>query len=172
MFVILITRPKSVSEFVARFKLQFSWSAISYSVIALAGIFGCVGVLAARLGLARSAGKHALFTPFMREHGLAQYLLAILMLIVPIYEEIVLRGYVYQTFRKEHSVSKSVVAVVLLALILHYGVVSASTLAFLSIVAVQSVLCLVLEKTNNLWNCILFHGVYNGILITADKLGF
>ena len=172
VFVILITRPKSVSEFLVRFKLQFSWSAISYSVIALGSIFGCVGVLVARLKLTLFAEKYTLTKPFIHEHGLAEYLLPILLLTGPIYEEILLRGYVYQTFRKEHGVCLSVVAVVALALILHSEVIRASIWAFLLIFAVQSVLCLVLEKTNNLWNCILFHCAYNGILIIAPKLGF
>ena len=172
MFVILITRPKSVSEFLVRFKLQFSWSAISYSVIALGGILGCVGVLAAQLKLAHFAEKYTLTKPFIHERGLAGYLLPILMLTAPIYEEILLRGYVYQIFRKAYGVCLSVVAVVVLAIILHSEVIRASIWAFLLIFAVQSVLCLVLEKTNNLWNCILFHCVYNGTLIIAPKLGF
>jgi membrane protease YdiL (CAAX protease family) len=172
VFVILITRPKSVSEFLVRFKFQLSWTAISYSVIALGSIFGCVGILVARLDLTHFAEKYALTKPFIHEHGLAQYLLPLLMLTGPIYEEIVLRGYVYQTFRKEHGVCLSVVAVVVVALVLHSPVIRVSIWAFLLIVAVQSVSCLVLEKTNNLWNCILFHCVYNGMLIIGPKLGF
>lgn len=171
-FVILITRPKSVSEFLVRFKIQLSWSAISYSVIALGGFFGCVGVLVARLKLTHFAEKYTLTKPFINEHGIEKYLLPVLMLTGPIYEEILLRGYVYQRFRKDHGVRLSVIAVVILAIILHSEVIRASVWAFLLIFAVQAVLCLILEKTNNLSNCILFHCAYNGILIIAPKLGF
>jgi membrane protease YdiL (CAAX protease family) len=170
--VVLITRPTSVFDFLTRFKLQLSEDNIRYSFVVFGSILGCIGVFVARLELTNFAKEYVLTKPFIHANPWGKSLRAILLLAAPVVEEIVVRGFVYQSFRQCYSICSSVIAVLLLEIILHWSQMRSAIPVFILLATLQIILCLILEKTRNLWNCILFHCAYNGILVIASVLGF
>ncbi len=84
-----------------------------------------------------------------------------LVAIVPVYEETVMRGFIYRAFRGTYTPFVSTVLVLCVGVFFHWGLVSDSLYAFayLSLIAIS--LCVIRERTDSLWNCILFHAAYN-----------
>ena len=85
----------------------------------------------------------------------------ILLLVAPVFEEIIMRGFLYRVFRESYGITLSVGIIALLGTIAHPGLVTASVWMFLLVAFMQVIICLILEKTRNLWNCIAFHIGYN-----------
>jgi membrane protease YdiL (CAAX protease family) len=82
-------------------------------------------------------------------------------LLVPFYEEVVTRGFLYRAFRGTYGVPSSVFVVVLFSGYFHWSSVSRSLFTFFSLALLWVLLCIVRETTTSLWNCILCHSVYN-----------
>lgn len=87
------------------------------------------------------------------------YLLSAL-LIAPLYEEMLLRGYLYRAFRSSYTISASTLCVTLVVGYLHRSLL-ANPLSFAALMAGTWLLCLVRERTVSTWNCILFHAAHN-----------
>jgi membrane protease YdiL (CAAX protease family) len=82
-------------------------------------------------------------------------------LVVPLYEEVVTRGFLYRAFRGSSGVLLSVLLIVLFSACFHWSSVSRSLFTFVSLGLLWALLCIVRETTGSLWNCILCHAVYN-----------
>lgn len=78
-----------------------------------------------------------------------------------------MRGFLYRAFRDRYGIAFSMLTVAMAATISHVGVATASLTIFFLLTVLQVILCLLLETTRNLWNCILCHVLYNATLIGA-----
>lgn len=91
----------------------------------------------------------------------------ILFVVGAIIEEIIMRGFLYRAFRAAYGAILSVLAIVLVATLAHPGVMTASPRIFLLLGVLQVTLCVILEKTDNLWNCIACHVLYNATVAST-----
>jgi len=124
-----------------------------------------------RIRMEHFADNYPLMRPFIDRSGPQKYLFVLLLLIGPIFEEAIMRGFLYRAFRKTYGITLSVSIIVLAAMLTHPGVMKASPWLFLFLGVVQAVLCLILEKTGNLWNCIACHFAYNATVVCAWLMG-
>jgi membrane protease YdiL (CAAX protease family) len=83
-------------------------------------------------------------------------------LLTPFYEETVMRGFLYKAFRGSYGILGSVAAVLCANTWFHWGLVS-KPLSFAMVSLGALLLCLIRERTESLWNCILFHCAYNTV---------
>jgi len=132
---------------------------------------GLIGVFLTRVRMENFADNYPLMKPFIGESGPQKYLLLIVLLIGPLFEEIIMRGFLYRAFRKNYGITLSVAVIVSAGMLTHPGVMASSIWLFLFLGAFQVILCLILEKTDNLWNCIACHFVYNATVATAWLMG-
>ena len=89
----------------------------------------------------------------------------LLVIWVALIEEIILRGFCYKAFRGSWGVAQSTTCVLFIDSLIHWDVISSGKmLAIFLFVVIGICLCVVRERTNSLWNCILFHFVYDAIL--------
>ncbi|MBA2682563.1 MAG: CPBP family intramembrane metalloprotease [Ktedonobacteraceae bacterium] len=159
--------PDSRRDLFLLFKLQSIRRGFSYFAPSAGFVLGVVGVSLTRVRVEHFAEDYPLMKPFIHLAGPQKYLLAILLLVGPIFEEVIMRGFLYRAFRRSYGITLSVSTIVLTAMLTHLGAVTTSPWLFLLIGALQTILCLILEKTCNLWNCIACHFVYNAVVASA-----
>lgn len=82
-----------------------------------------------------------------------------------------MRGFLYRAFRESYGIAFTVAIIVMTATVTHWRVMRASPWLFLLLAVLQSILCLILEKTNKLWNCIACHVTYNATIAGAFITG-
>jgi membrane protease YdiL (CAAX protease family) len=87
-----------------------------------------------------------------------------LLLLAPVWEEPVLRGFLYTRFREHYQLVTSVLIIATAGLLQHPTAWS-GWLPFMAIGLLQVVLCVSREITGNLWPCIVGHCCYNLILV-------
>jgi membrane protease YdiL (CAAX protease family) len=86
-----------------------------------------------------------------------------LVAIVPIYEETVMRGFLYRAFRSSYGQVLSTLLVLSVEIYFHWGLVSRSLYLFAWWGALQILLFQLRERSGNTWNCILSHAAYNAM---------
>jgi membrane protease YdiL (CAAX protease family) len=86
-------------------------------------------------------------------------------LVVPFFEETVLRGFLYRSFRGSYGVGPSTILVLCVAIYFHWGLVKANWVSLVVLMVGGSVLCIMREYTGSTWNCVLFHAAYNATVI-------
>jgi len=165
--VIFFSHPKSLPGLLRPFEFESLREGVSYFVLVAGFVLGLIGVFITRINPANFADKYPLAKPFIHQPGPEKYLLVVLFLVGPVLEEIIMRGFLYRTFRQCYGITLSISIMVLVATLTHWGVMTASPWMFLLIAALQIILCLVLEKTRNLWNCIACHFAYNAAVTSA-----
>lgn len=139
----------------------------NYLSIGTGFILGLAGVFLTRFGVADFADNYPVMSPFVRAVGPERYLFLILLLVGPIVEESIVRGFLYRAFRRSYGITVSISAILVVAIFNHPGTFAASLSLFLLLGVSQILLCLILEKTDNLWNCIACHCVYNAVVACA-----
>jgi membrane protease YdiL (CAAX protease family) len=132
---------------------------------ASAGVgLGILGVYAARRGFVPDSAV----TRALRYYDAdARSYLVALLLIGPVAEEIVMRGYLYQAFRGSYGVAASIVWTLGIAAVTHFDVIAGSSITLFLLMILNGILCILRERTSSLWNCILCHLAYNATLICA-----
>jgi len=84
-------------------------------------------------------------------------------LIVPLYEEAVTRGFLYRAFRARYGFLLTTVFIIVFSAYFHWGSVSRSLFSFGCLALLWALLCVVRERTGSLWSCLLCHAVYNSV---------
>jgi membrane protease YdiL (CAAX protease family) len=84
-------------------------------------------------------------------------------LIVPLYEEAVTRGFLYRAFRGSYGPLVTSSLIVCFSAYFHWRTVSLSLFSFGCLASLWVLLCVVREETGSLWNCLLCHAVYNAV---------
>lgn len=170
LVVVAFAHPKSLAGFLKVFEFASIRKGISYYALVAGVVLGLAGVFLTRIGGVESSERY-LTKPFIYQPGPEKHLLTILLLVGPLFEEITMRGFLYRAFRERYGVSFSIFTIVVVAAITHLGVTTKSLSISLLLTVLQVILCLFLEMTRNLWNCIICHVLYNATLISAWLIG-
>lgn len=95
---------------------------------------------------------------------LSEYVLTFIMLVVlpPIFEEILLRGYVFGTLRM--AIAPFASALITSTL---FGLAHGQVNLFIDTFMLSLVLCYVRERTGSIWACMIIHAIKNGIAFVA-----
>jgi membrane protease YdiL (CAAX protease family) len=101
---------------------------------------------------------------FRKPHGPKTIYYHLFLLCAPVFEEIVMRGYLYPAFRRGYGIVLSIVIIVLLTGITHSHPMLTSWPGAVLLGGIAIALCLLREWTGSLWNCILPHMAYNATL--------
>jgi membrane protease YdiL (CAAX protease family) len=88
----------------------------------------------------------------------------------PFSEEIILRGFLYRAFRGSYGIIVSIILIICVASYYHWDMVSHSLFSFTCLSLVQIFLCLIRERTQNTWNCVICHAVYNAIAVHLIRI--
>ncbi len=169
LVVVAFARPKSLADFLKIFELD-SFREICLYALGAGVLLGLAGVLLTSLG-GVEIGETRHIKTFTHQAGPEKHLLSVLLLVGPLFEEITVRGFLYRAFRDRYGVAFSVVTVSIFVMITHIEAVTMSMRILFMLVVLQVTLCLFMEKTRNLWNCVLCHVSYNGILICWWLIG-
>jgi membrane protease YdiL (CAAX protease family) len=170
-FVVVMLFSGSRLDFFSLFEFQSIRQGLRYFPAGVGFALGLTGVWLTRIRMENFADNYPLMRPFIHLSGPQRYLLLIVLVIGPIFEEIIMRGFLYRAFRKNYGITLSVSIIVLAAMLTHPGVMASSPLLFLFLGLFQAILCLILENTGNLWNCIACHCDYNATVASAWLMG-
>lgn len=118
--------------------------------------------------LDRYGGARGLTSPnpvghgFYREGGglLVYYVLYVVSL-GPFFEEVVLRGLLYRAFRRGYGPLRSTAITVGVGIYFHWDQVTRSLWTPLCLISLWILLCMAMEWTGSIWNCVLSHAIYN-----------
>jgi membrane protease YdiL (CAAX protease family) len=104
-------------------------------------------------------------TSFENTTGPGRWLFQISPLVLaPIFEEVVNRGFLYKAFRASYSVIVSMLIMVAWTLWTHFGYWHHSWIAVLNYCAWTILQCYVREKSPSLWDCVLTHFISNAAI--------
>ena len=108
------------------------------------------------------------FTSFKNTIGYERWLFQLSpVILAPIFEESVNRGFLYKAFRGSHSVVAGVILILGWVCYTHWSQYSVSWIA-VNISLITIVQCYLREKSLSLWDCILCHFAFNAsILFTS-----
>jgi membrane protease YdiL (CAAX protease family) len=163
LIVLWFSRVRSIRQFLSHAGLKgrpsfFGWC----SAWAAIGI-GALGLYGVAKGW---APPDRLYRQFYYRGGSAQCFFVLYAIAwVPLCEEITMRGFLYRAFRGSYGQSLSTFLILCLATISHWGRVSDSMFAFVCIGSAAILLCGIRERTENLWNCVLFHSMFNAMAL-------
>lgn len=162
-FAFLFSGAASTRELLAKVGLRqwpipFSW---------------CFAVVSIGIALLNSYGSANGWTSSSRRppigydyHGGAWLFFAVKsVLIVPFYEEVVMRGFLYRAFRGSHGAVLSTGLIICISTWFHWGSLSRSAFTMACLIALWILLCIVRESTNSLWNCLFCHSLYNAFVL-------
>jgi membrane protease YdiL (CAAX protease family) len=88
-----------------------------------------------------------------------------LLILAPICEETIYRGFLYKAFRGSYPLAASMMLIVAWTANTHWGQYSHSWTAALDLSALTIVQCYLREKSDSLWDCILCHFAFNASLL-------
>jgi membrane protease YdiL (CAAX protease family) len=123
-----------------------------------------VAFICIRAGFAKSAQSRLLQAMVQSGDTRLSYF-HLLLLLVPFGEEVVMRGYLYRAFRQGYSIVASIACILGISSFTHLTAMSSSWAAALALLSLNALLCLIRERTNSLWNCIICHLAYNVVCI-------
>lgn len=99
---------------------------------------------------------------FRNAIGPERYFFLLPMLILaPVFEETIYRGFLYKAFRSSYPAAVSVILIVAWTANTHWRFYSHSWIAALDLTALTIVQCYLREKSDSLWDCIFCHFTYN-----------
>ena len=164
------SRVKSLGDFLSRTGLSFRPSPWGWVLAWVAVGIGFIDLFWVDHGLSSSSSRSAR-AYYAGLIDAARYFSAFCgVLIVPIYEELATRGFLYTAFRKSYGPSITTVLILLFSAYFHWGAISHSPYTTMSLVSLWILLCLVRERTSSLWNCIICHVAYNAVVARQWQL--
>jgi membrane protease YdiL (CAAX protease family) len=93
-----------------------------------------------------------------------------IVLVSPFCEEMVVRGFLYPGIRVTYGIPAGICFVFVLETYLHWDIIAGDLSAVANFVVGTIILCLIRERTDNTMNCVLFHTVYNAVVIRQWSL--
>ncbi|HUA67399.1 MAG TPA: type II CAAX endopeptidase family protein [Candidatus Saccharimonadales bacterium] len=93
------------------------------------------------------------------------FFLGPLLLLAPLFEESMYRGFLYRAFRGSWSLGISMVMIVAWIAWTHWSQYSVSWIAALDLSMLTILQCYLREKSDSLWDCIFCHMAFNATLI-------
>jgi membrane protease YdiL (CAAX protease family) len=165
LIVFLFAHAQSVHQFLEHVGLKqrltlYGWSA-AWGAIAI----GLLGRYAVAKGWTPPGER---FSAFWYGGVAARWFLIMrFVLMVPIYEEITMRGFLYRAFRGRYGQFISTTLILCVVTFFHWRLVSHAMFSFVCVESGAILLCVIRERTGNLWNCILFHAAYNATIFLS-----
>ena len=92
------------------------------------------------------------------------FFLILPIILAPIFEEVVNRGFLYKAFRASYPVAVSMLIMVVWTLWTHFDYWQHSWIAVLNYCAWTILQCYLREKSPSIWDCIICHAVSNAVL--------
>lgn len=136
-----------------------------FGVVAALGI-RTFGVIVHSHGWSRGVGGVYDLDGFNSTSGPERYLfLAPMLLLAPLFEEVINRGFLYEAFRGSFSVVVSTLFIIGWTAVNHWSYYSVSWIAALDLSLLTIVQCYLREKSDSLWDCIFCHLTYNWSLL-------
>ena len=86
------------------------------------------------------------------------------LIIGPIYEEILTRGFLYRAFRGSYGAVLSTALVICFSAVFHISIISRSVVPAVTFIVGGVVFCVVRERSISIWNCVLGHAVFNAAM--------
>jgi membrane protease YdiL (CAAX protease family) len=121
--------------------------------------------LVLNLGLSKGVRDEDIIA-FKSTFGPERYLfLAPLVLLAPLFEECIYRGFLYKAFRGSFSMAVSVALIIIWTAYTHWNQYSVSWIAALGLSLFAIIQCYLREKSDSLWDCIFCHMAFNGSLL-------
>ncbi|HUE37486.1 MAG TPA: CPBP family intramembrane glutamic endopeptidase, partial [Candidatus Acidoferrum sp.] len=87
--------------------------------------------------------------------------IAPLLIFAPFFEECLYRGFLYKAFRGSYSMGTSVTLIIAWTCSTHWGYYYHSLPNALALSVFAVFLCYLREKSRSLWDCIIFHFIFN-----------
>jgi membrane protease YdiL (CAAX protease family) len=156
-------RPKSVTELLDLFSVKPSLREVRFRWLWLGVAIGIVAVFGARVWGGGDPEIGRLILRARSEGGLA-YIVAAMML-GPFPEEAILRGYVYQGFRRSYGRFLGIALVAALNVVLHLDSIRGSFFAAYFYCGLGVLQCFIFDTRRNLMDSIVFHAAYNTTII-------
>lgn len=124
-----------------------------------------IGIYAAAVALTNLLGtQENEMSKILESSRLAVYLVAFVATVsAPIVEEVVYRGVLYSAFQRTFNVPAAVIFVTFIFAAVHFRQYYPDYATLISICLLSLVITLIRAKTDNLWPCIVFHTVFNGL---------
>jgi membrane protease YdiL (CAAX protease family) len=158
---IYFARTKTLATFVNGFGLDCKISKYAWFGVIMALVIRCHGHF---YGWGKISTPDVVF--FENTVGFTRYFFLVpLLLLAPVIEEVVNRGFLYKAFRGSYSLEISMALLVLLAIVTHWPQCHNSPSATFSLGVLTIVQCYLREKSGSLWDCILCHFVFNASLL-------
>jgi membrane protease YdiL (CAAX protease family) len=148
---VLFARVQTMTEFLDEFALRRPSRLLDWRP-ALAGFAA---------GLTVNYLSHVLARQPPRSLGLRFSLYGFTALLVPFFEEPIMRGYLYKAFRAKYSFLGSTLSVGLVFLLSHWHLVSRVPLAIPAILIMNTVMCRQRELSGSVWPPLMCHFFYN-----------
>jgi membrane protease YdiL (CAAX protease family) len=140
--------------------------------------FGVAMVLIMRLfghfmrvhGLGKGVPNHVIYD-FKHTPGPERFVFLVTPLVLaPLFEEPIYRGFLYKAFRGSYSVGISMALIIAWTINTHWPQYSHSWLAAFELSAFAVLLCYLREKSDSLWDCIICHVIFNGSGFFIDEV--
>ena len=159
--ILWFTRTNSVAALLKRFDLLTPPGKLGLAGILFGVGLGILGVyVTSRVRLPNSA----ITARFVGAPTAKQLYLVGMFLTGPFVEELIMRGFLYRAFRNTYGFFGATTFVLLVAGFTHMDVVSKSLWGLFFIMSVNLTICCIRERSRSLWDCILCHVAYNGVL--------
>lgn len=88
----------------------------------------------------------------------------------PFYEEVIMRGFLYRAFRGSFRVIPSTLLVLAVQIYFHWGLVSKDFIALIFLSIGSVIVSSIRERSQNTWNCVFFHAIYNATVLRQWQL--
>jgi hypothetical protein len=103
---------------------------------------------------------------FKNTQGPERYFFLVpLVLLAPLFEESVYRGFLFKAFRGSYPLGASMALIVAWTVNTHWPQYSHSSVAAVDLSLLTLVQCYLREKSDSLWDCIFCHLAYNGSIL-------
>lgn len=155
-----LVRAKSLRDFVRTIGLSKKPSLLGWGAAWVAILMGTLAYQSTRVA---AIPRNPLTAPFFGRGEIVRLCFIILAVVIgPICEELLMRGFLYRAFRKDYGRLMSTSLVVGMDGFFHWQLISRNLYALVFILSIGILLCIIRERTESLWNCVLFHAMFNG----------
>jgi membrane protease YdiL (CAAX protease family) len=158
-------RTESLTSFWKGFGLDRKPSNYVWFAVVMALIIRFFGHFMLIHGWGKGVFHHDL-NSFRSTLGIERYFfLAPSLILAPLFEESIYRGFVYKAFRGSYSIVVGMALIVAWTAITHWAQYSKSLLAAFDLSVLTIVQCYLRDKSDSLWDCIFCHFAFNASLL-------
>jgi membrane protease YdiL (CAAX protease family) len=163
--IVALQRPKSTSELREMFYLPRLWTKTAFCWLCVGVAFGVVVQLAPSTWHGGVTAQESVLRRAAGEGGLAYYVAALLL--CPIPEEMIMRAYLYEAFRKRQGQVLALSIISVLTVLQHLGEIRGSVFSAYRYAGLGLLLCYAFNTRRNLIDSIACHVGYNAVVVVV-----